>query len=175
MAGPQEKLAESLEALQALQDEGIVAVRSADLSRAHRERLLKTGYLQEVMKGWYIPSRPDEERGESTAWYASFWAFCTAYLTRRFGDEWSLSPEQSLSIHTGNLAVPAQLLVRAPKARNNKTDLAHGTSLFETRAAIPPEDQTAVINGLRLFSVPAALVAGGPGLFEHQGDARGGL
>ena len=176
MASPQEKLAASLEALQALQDEGVVAVRSSDLGRVHRERLMKAGYLQEVMKGWYIPSRPDEERGESTAWYASFWDFCAAYLTYRFGDEWSLSPEQSLFIHTGNLSVPKQLLVRAPRARNNKTDLAHGTSIFETRAAIPSENETIIKGGLRLFSLPSALVACGPGLFEqNETEARAAL
>jgi len=37
------------------------------------ERLLRNGFLQEVIKGWYIPSRPDEVKRESTAWYASFW------------------------------------------------------------------------------------------------------
>jgi hypothetical protein len=54
MAVPQEKLAESLEALRKLQGRGVVAIRAADLSRAHRERLLKNGFLQEVMKGWYL-------------------------------------------------------------------------------------------------------------------------
>ena len=33
MATPQEKLAESLEALRKLQDRGVVAIRAADLSR----------------------------------------------------------------------------------------------------------------------------------------------
>ena len=91
---PHLKLAESLEALRAMQNRGIVAVRSGDLTRTHRERLLKNGFLQEVMKGWYISARPDEASGESTAWYASFWAFCAVYLQRRFGTNWSLSPEQ---------------------------------------------------------------------------------
>ena len=27
-------------------------------SRVHRERLTRNGFLREVMKGWYIPSRP---------------------------------------------------------------------------------------------------------------------
>jgi hypothetical protein len=49
-----EKLAESLEALKKLQDRGVVAIRAADLSRAHRERLLKNGFLREVMKGWDV-------------------------------------------------------------------------------------------------------------------------
>ena len=80
MATPSEKLAQSLEALHALQACGMVAIRSGDLTRTHRERLLKGGFLQEVMKGWYIPSRPDEPAGESTAWYASYWEIGRAHV-----------------------------------------------------------------------------------------------
>lgn len=168
MATPQQKLADSLEALAALQRRGAVAVRSSDLSRIHRERLVKGGFLQEVMKGWYIPSRPDESRGESTTWYASFWDFCAAYLTVRFNENWSLSPEQSLFIHTGNRAVPRQLLVRSPRARNKVTALAHDTSLLEVRAPLPSRGKEVTVDGLRLFSLPAALVAAGPGLFTRN-------
>ncbi len=73
MPTPQEKLAQSLGALHDLQGRGVVAIRSDDLSRTDRERLLESGFLKEVMKGWYIPSRPDESAGDSSAWYASFW------------------------------------------------------------------------------------------------------
>ncbi len=45
MATPQEKLAESLETLSKLQERGVVAIRTADLSRSHRERLLKNTRL----------------------------------------------------------------------------------------------------------------------------------
>ena len=168
MAAPQEKLAESLKVLEGIQKDGVVAVRSSDLSRTHRERLVRSGFLQEVMKGWYIPSRPDEEREESTTWYTSFWDFCAAYLQERFGDEWSLSPEQSLFIHAGATSVPQQLLVRAPGARNKTTTLAHGTSIFEVRATIPPPDQLVIKDRLRLFSVPAALISCGPGVFTRN-------
>ena len=68
MAKPSEKLAESLEVLHALQERGVVAIRSSDLTRTHRERLRQNGFLQEVIKGWYIPARPDETAGESSAW-----------------------------------------------------------------------------------------------------------
>ncbi len=83
MATPPEKLAESLEALRKLQPEGAAAIRAKDLSRTHRERLVANGFLRAVIKGWYIPSRPDEPKGESTARYASFWPFCAAYLQER--------------------------------------------------------------------------------------------
>lgn len=159
MARPQEKLAESLEVLRELQARGIVAVRSRDLSRTHRERLQASGFLKEVMKGWYIPTRPDEIPGDSTAWYASFWEFCAAYLKARFHEDWCLPPEQSISLHAGNRTVPAQLLVRSPKGGNKPTKLPHDTSLFDVRLALPKADNIAEKDGLRLYSVPAALVA----------------
>jgi len=176
MATPQEKLAESLDALRKLQDRGIIAIRAADLSRAHRERLVKNGFLQEVMKGWYIAARPDDASGESTAWYASFWAFCAAYLRERFGSEWCLSPEHSLSLHTGNRAVPSQLVVRSPRGGNKATALPYETSLLDVRAAVPEENDIEEKDGLRLFSLPAALIASSPALFEHNPtDARAAL
>ena len=176
MATPQEKLAESLEALRALQDRGVVAIRAADLKRVHRERLLKNGFLQEVMKGWYIATHPDYAGGESTAWYASFWAFCAAYLRERFGSDWCLSPEHSLSLHAGNHAVPPQLVVRSPRGGNKATALPYGTSLFDVRAAVPEEKDIDERDGLRLFSLPAALIASSPGFFEHNStDARAAL
>lgn len=176
MVTPPEKLANSLDALRELQDRGVVAIRSADLSRTHRERLLKNGLLQEVIKGWYIPARPDEGAGESTAWYASFWTFCAAYLRERFGSEWSLSPEQSLSLHAGNHAVPGQLVVRSPKARNRATALPYGTSVFDVRAALPSDKDIEEKDGLRLFSLPAALIGSSPAFFENNPtDARAAL
>jgi len=176
MASPQEKLAESLEALRALQERGVVAVRSGDLTRRHRERLVKNGFLQKVMKGWYIPARPDEAMGKSRGWYASFWGFCAAYLKERFGANWSLSPEQSLLLHAGNMTVPRQLLVRSPMARNKITTLPHDTSLLDTRAALPEAGQIAEKDGLRLFSVPAGLVSCRSGFFRQNAtDARAAL
>ena len=176
MATPQEKLAESLEALSELQTRGTVAIRTADLSRAHRERLLKSGFLQEVMKGWYIAARPDDAAGESTAWYASFWAFCAAYLRERFGSDWSLSPEHSLSLHAGNHAVPPQLVVRSPRGGNKATALPHKTSLLDVRAAVPQKEDIEERDGLRLFSLPAALIASSSAFFANNPiDARAAL
>jgi len=176
MASPSEKLAESLKALKELQDRDIVAVRSADLSRTHRERLSKNGFLQEVMKGWYIPSDPEEQSGESTGWYASFWDFCSAYLEQRFGKDWCLSPEQSLFLHAGNQTVPQQLLVRAPKGGNKPTNLPHNTSLMDVKLDLPEEEHHEQSNKLRIYTLPASLVFIGSGLFrQNSTDARAAL
>ena len=176
MSNLHKKLAESLEVLQSLQKKGLVAIRSSDLTRTHRERLVRNGFLQEVMKGWYIPARPDEITGESTSWYASFWHFCASYLKERFGSDWCLSPEQSLQLHVGNMTVPRQLLVRSPKARNKITALPHDTSLLDTRATLPDAAQVSEIDGLRLFSVAASLVSCGPNFFsQNPTEARAAL
>ncbi len=177
MATPAEKLAQSLEALEALQKRGLVAIRSTELSRIHRERLLKGGFLQLVMKGWYIPSRPDEAPGESTAWYASYWPFCAAYLNARFGSAWTLSSEQSLLLHAGNRTVPRQLLVRvASKARNRVTELPWGTSLLDIQANLPEARDIVELDGLRAFTLTAALVSSSPRIYlQHPTDVRAAL
>jgi hypothetical protein len=173
---PSEKLAESLEVLHALQRENVIAIRSSELTRTHRQRLIRNGFLQEVMKGWYTPTRPDEPAGETTAWYASYWGFCAAYLNDRFGDDWSLSPEQSLMVHTGTRTVPVQLVVRSSKARNQVTKLLHGTSMVEVRAALSAGQNLVIVDGLRSFTVPAALVLVPPSFYTHHPtDARTAL
>lgn len=177
MAVPSEKLAESLEVLHRLQITGGSAIRARDLTRTHRERLVASGFLREVIKGWYIPTRPDEVPGESTAWYAAFWSFIRTYLEARFGSNWSLSPEQSLSLHGGNWTVPPQLAVRAPRAGNDVTPLPHGTSLLEVRASLPStEEDRQQKEGLRIFSLESALIESSPTYFSRQvTDVRAAL
>jgi len=173
---PSEKLASSLEILHQLRQRGMTAIRSKDLSRTHRERLVKNGFLQEVLKGWYIPAKPGPPAGESTAWYASFWDFCAAYLQHRLGVAWCLSPEQSLALHAGNRTVPRQLLVRSPKARNKITELPHGTSLLDVRATMPDPAHIVIHEGMRVFSVPSALTACSTSFYTAQPtDARAAL
>lgn len=176
MATPSDKLAESLGVLKSLQDQGTVAIRASRLSRTHRERLLKAGFLGEVMKGWYIPTRLDEPHGESTTWYASFWAFCADYLNERFGANWCLSPEQSLKLHIGNWTVPQQLLVRCPTGGNKPTRLLYGTSIFDIRLQLPPARDVATAERLRIMNLPAALISCAPGEFAaHPIDLRAAL
>lgn len=173
MATPSEKLAESLEALHELQNRGVIAITSRDLSRTNRERLTKNGFLQEVIKGWYIPTRPDETSGESTAWYASFWDFCSAYLNKRFGKAWCLSPEQSLMLHAENWTVPQQLLVRSPKGDNKITQLPFGTSLLNVRYAMPKKADIVEKRGIKIFSLNTALINCAQQFYiQHATDAR---
>src|SRR5579863_6745630 len=156
---PNEKLADSLGALQTLQKDGRRVFRSDELKRLDRERLLRNGFVQEVMRGWLISSSPSARDGDSTPWYASFWEFCTRYCNQRFGDEWHLSPEQSLLLQAENTVIPAQVIVYSPKGTNNTVSLLFGTSIYDLRQPqMPPAADVVVRDGLRLFSPAAALV-----------------
>ena len=131
MATPHEKLADSLAVLKALQASGRRVFQSTEISRVHRERLLRNGFVQAVMRGWLISSSPSAGEGESTPWYASFWEFCARYCNDRFGDKWHLSPEQSLLLHAENTVIPTQVIVYATRGTGNLVKLLFGTSLYD--------------------------------------------
>lgn len=159
MVTPNEKLAASLAQLQTLQKDGRRVVRSGELTRVHRERLVGSGFLREVMKGWLISSGPDADPGNTTPWFASFWEFCAAYCSFRFGADWHLSPAQSLLLHAENTVIPQQVIIYTPKGTNNTVDLLFGTSLYDLRQKeMPPDRDLTTRDGLRLFVPEAALV-----------------
>ncbi len=159
MATPNEKLAESLAKLKALQKGGRRVIRSNELSRVHRERLVANGFMQEVIKGWLISAGPSARAGDSTPWYASFWKFCASYCNERFGDQWHLSAEQSLYLHGEKTVIPDQIVVNSPKGSNNSISLPFGTSIYDLKApAMPLASDLVIRDGLRLFSPAASLV-----------------
>jgi hypothetical protein len=176
MATPAEKLADSLQKLQELQDQGVVAIKSEMLSRTHRERLLKNKFIEEVYKGWYLIVPPTFRQGDSTVWFSNYWEFCAQYLEDRFGEEWCVSAEQSLMLHAGNTTIPSQLIVRSPKANNATTPLLYNTSLFLLKANLPDKNECVVNQGIRMYSLPAALVRCSPNTYtQNPLDVRTGL
>ena len=158
MATPSEKLAASLEILKALQDKGKIAIKRSELTRTHKERLLKNGFISEVYSGWFIISSPENKEGDSTSWYSSYWKFCAQYLNYKYKNQWCMSAEQSLMIHAGNWTVPKQLIIKSPKANNFKTDLPFDTSLFHMKSKLPLKSEVEVLDGLNVLSLSSALV-----------------
>ena len=159
MATPNEKLAASLSQLQNLQKGGRRIFRSAELTRTHRERLVKNGFLREIMKGWLFSSSPDADLGDTTPWFSSFWEFCASYCASRFGEAWHLSPEQSLMIQAENTIIPRQVIIYTPKGSNNTIQLPFKTSFYDLRENnMPPDEDLVTREGLRLFLIEAALV-----------------
>jgi hypothetical protein len=174
MATPSEKLAQSLEFLKKLQGEkGIAVVKANELTRTHRERLIENGFLKEVIKGWYISSRPDEKPGDTTSWYMSFWYFASIYVSSRFENDWCLSPEQSLFLISGNHTVPGQLLVRSPRAGNNSMKLLYNTSIFDLKLDIPDTGSRIKKDGIQLYTLADGLIAVNNDFFSrYPTDAR---
>lgn len=159
MATPSKKLAASLAKLQALQADGRRVFQSDELPRVHRERLRTQGFLRVLMKGWLIATSPGTKPGDSTPWYASLWEFCARYCESRFGEQWHLSPEQSLLLNAENTVIPTQVVVYSPKGTNNTLKLLFGTSLYDLKQKQkPPTADLTVKDGLRIFAPAAALI-----------------
>ena len=176
MATPQEKLAQSLEVLKTLQDQGHTSIRTKELSRLHRERLLEHGFIKEVIKGWYIIVSPEEQKGDSTSWYASYWNFCARYLEERFGENYCISAEQSLKIHAGNTTVPQQLIIRTIKGSNAITRLVHNTSLFSMKSTLSNKAEIETKDNIRMLKLASSLVNCTPTMFtQNQIEMRTAL
>lgn len=174
MATPNEKLASSLKALKALQDTDRLAIRASDLTRTHRERLVSEGYLRPIVKGWYMPSRPEERPGDSTAWTMSIRQFIRGYCDARFGEDWFLAAEQSLLLHAAATTLQLQIQVRAPRANNNRIELPNGSSIFEYQTTdFPDRGDVVILDHLRVLSLPLALCRVAENFFRsRQNDAR---
>jgi len=129
----QRRLADALEVLKRLQDAGKTVIKSADLSRTQRESLVKNGFLRLIVKGWYMPCRPGENAGDSTPWYAAMRDFIQGYCSERFGEQWHLSPEYSLLLHTGKSITPQQVVVHTPLGQNGLLKLPDNCSIWTTK------------------------------------------
>ncbi len=169
MATVKEKLANSLKELQKFQDNnGLAIIKSSEISRVHLVRLADNGFLQEVMKGWYISSRPNSHPRDTTNWYTSFWLFIAEYANSRFKNEWCLTPEQSLVLYSGNRIVPMQTIIRSPKGSNNNVQLMYNTSLLDLKLIIASPIYKEPQFGLNLYSLPEALIECSPDFFRKD-------
>jgi hypothetical protein len=161
-----EKLASSLKILYKIQrNRDTVAIKSSQIPRVHKERLIKHGFLRRVLKGWYIATNPIEKKGDSTSWNNSFWKFCAQFLKAKFKNNYSISAEQSLLIHAGKTTIPNQLIVRADKATNTKLDLLFKMSIFVMKSSIKNKAYILKKNDLQMYSLHASLIYCTPTMF----------
>ena len=153
-----QKLAAALDELRRLQEDGSRVFASEQLTRTSRERLVKHGFLQEVMKGWLMSASPTALPADTTPWFASLWEFCRRYGEARFGVKWHLSPERSLLMHAANTTIPKQVIIHSPQANNNRIELLFGTSFFALKEKeLPPAHDLEIKDGLRVYRLAAAL------------------
>lgn len=160
MTTANEKVAASLEELHRLQNQGRRVIKSAELGRTHRTRLVQAGFLQQIIKGWWLSTVPSAAPGDTTPWYSVFWEFCGRYCNDRFGDEWHLSPEQSVLIWSEATTVPSQVIVYTPKGTNNVVDLPFRTSIYDLRQKESAEPGRVVAHGGLRVLTPAAAITG---------------
>lgn len=90
-------LADALEDLHELQDQGHLVFKAGELPAPRMRLLKKQGYVQPIMKGWYHLSDPASRPGDTTPWTMAYWSFIRRYCDERFGEDWVLSPEASLT------------------------------------------------------------------------------
>ena len=120
------------------------------------------------MKGWYICSSPSDNDGDTTAWYASFWAFVSGYLGKRFGKRYCLNPEASLMLHTGNTTVPRQVTCVTIDSGTSTVNLPFDTSMlvYPDKNRVPTA--RVEVRGLQVWPVAEALCLAGPSFFVNN-------
>nr|WP_162623836.1 Fic family protein [Paracoccus saliphilus] len=162
-------LADALEDLHELQDQGHLVFKAGELPAPRMQLLKKQGYVQPIMKGWYHLSDPASRPGDTTPWAMAYWSFIRRYCDERFGEDWVLSPEASLMLHAENRICPRQILVHAPGGGNNTLSLPDGRSLFDLKTSLPDADRiTVTSDGLRVHTPEATLVAMSPNCFDSN-------
>lgn len=162
-------LTAALKTLKRLQEKHNGVVEASDFKDdGQRLVLIDMGFLRPVMKGWYICSSPGDNDGDTTAWYASFWAFVSGYLGKRFGKRYCLNPEASLMLHTGNTTVPRQVTCVTVDSGTSKVDLPFDTSLlvYPDKNRVPTARVEA--RGLQVWPVAEALCLAGPSFFVNN-------
>lgn len=142
-------------------------VQSSEISRADRELLQKAGWLQEIIRGWYMLVRPDLATGDTAVWYANFWDFMRRYLSYRFQNEYCLSAESSLDCHTQNPTVPKQVIVIS-KMGTGIQKLMHHSSLmiYQDLKALPKVKVD--YHGINIMPLGMALCKGSPSYFQKN-------
>ncbi len=167
-------LADALEALKKLQDSGVSAVirGSEALGARNTKILVEAGFLEQVIRGWYIVTQPAHV-GTTVSWYSSFWTFVAEYCNERFGDEWCLTPEESILVISGATVIPKQVLVRVRRGSNTVQQLLHGTSIFNITASIPDNRLRDAAYGLYHYPLAEALLRCSPDFFRiNQMECR---
>jgi hypothetical protein len=146
-------------------------VHSKNVKPKQQTLLVKNGYLKKIIKGWYLfdADLSAQEAGESALWYESIWSFIGQYLFFRFNDDYWLSSEASLDIHTDNNSMPAQIVVFvfAKNRTEGITQLPNEMSVLVTRSKTKP-DGLIEYRGVKIYPLETALANSTPTIFKNN-------
>jgi len=143
-------------------------VRSLQIKREDREILVRTKWLQEIIKGWYLLVKPDLSAGDSSAWHANFWDFLRLYLSHYYGTTYCLSAESSLDLHTGNTVIPRQVIVISAKGGGAPLELPFETSVYVYKDPINLPEEKMMLRGLQVMTLPYAISKVTPSYFQKN-------
>lgn len=131
--------------------------------------LVKNGYLKKIIKGWYLldADLSAQTAGNSALWYESIWAFISQYLSLRFNDNYWLSTEASLDLHTENNSMPNQIVVFVKGGTEDLVQLPNNMSLLVTISKVVPEGLIEY-QGVKVFPVEIALANSTPTSFKNN-------
>jgi len=157
---PRQRLARALKELHGVLGTDRGVVRGPQIGNETRVLLLKTGYLREILKGWYFVSDPTADAGDTTPFYANFWEYLARYLSERFGAGYCLTAEQSLLRHAQHNAIPRTVNVMLAVNQSQVQDLAfgHTVALYPGKGGFPAPAHQYMLQGLRCMSAPYCLV-----------------
>jgi len=167
-----DKLARAVTELHAVAGSEGGVVRGPELKNSTRLLLLEKGFLREILKGWYFVSDPFSEAGDTTPFFANFWAYLGKYLGERFGENYCLTAEQSLLRHAQHNVVPQQVNVMLAVEQSQIQPLVfeHALVLYPGKKSFPGPEHTVRLNGLRCMSLPYCLVMLAPRAFQSNAE-----
>lgn len=163
------ELSEALDRARKIADQNQAEIlQFSQISRADRELLIRLGWLQEIIRGWYMLVRPDISTGDSVSWYANFWDFLKVYLESRFGINYCLSAESSLDIHLDVPTIPKQVIVIVAEGGGKSVNLPFNTSIlpYSDKKNIP--QNKVKIKGIWVTPLPLALCKASPTFFTQS-------
>ncbi len=143
-------------------------VRSAQIKRADRELLVRLGWLQEIMQGWYMLVRPGLSDGDSTAWYANYWDFVRLYLNHHYKSQYCLSAESSIDLHLDKSVIPRQIIVICAKGGGQTRQLPYNTSILVYRNPEKISENVEMVKGINAMRLSYALCSVSPAFFRNS-------
>ena len=105
-----------------------------------------------------------KEQGRAVHGMHHFGTFVRNMLSIIWGDDWCISPEQSLTLLSGNETIPQQLIIRSPKANNNIIHLLHNTSILFICSQIP--EKRNMHGQIYTYSLEDALISCSPQYYK---------
>lgn len=153
---------------QVTKKKGAPIVQSQQIEREDRELLLRTRWLEEIIKGWYLVIRPDVQPNDATLWYANFWDFLRLYLEHHYGKNYCLSAENSIELLLGESITPNQVVVMTKQGGGFTQSLPFETSVtvYQSKDAFPSE--ITEVHGLQVMTLPYAVCKITPQYFQKK-------